>query len=111
MLHEQMEGCSSYSADEVERQEFLRTNDVLDHTAEYVQGVHIEQYVPEPTVQEQICHGLPPMEEVGFEGVESKQLSQYGRARQAFAKKGGRKYYDIDNDKVPCNSGRIAQKS
>ena len=105
MLYEQLEGRRAYTAYGVERDEFPGADDVLNHTAEDVEGVHIEQYMPEPSVHIHICDELPPMEVMGLERIQGEQPEKDVRLECHISDKCRQKQDDVDDDYIYVFSG------
>lgn len=58
-----MDQCRTEACHKIEYKEFPRSPDPFEHRSEYVQGVHVEEKMPEASVHEHMRHRLPPVEE------------------------------------------------
>ena len=95
ILHAGVEGHCAQAGDEVEHQELLRAYGAFEHQAEYEQGVHIEEYMPEAPVHEHMGDYLPGMEEGGSRVEHSESLYH-----KLLVHQGEQEHYNIDQQQV-----------
>ena len=91
-----MQSGSAKPAHKIEQQELFAPEDTLNHHAEDVQGVHIEEYVPDTSVHKHVCNDLPPAE-IGRCGIEEPESPYH----EVLVDKSCYKYDQVDQDKIP----------
>ena len=62
-LHSGMDCSCTQTCHEIKYQELLRSPDSFKHGSEDIEGVHVEEQMPEASVHEHVSHRLPPVEE------------------------------------------------